>query len=209
MRRRGSAHTESLMLPSSSTDDPTPPAGYQHAYVVRYPMLVLNLVSVVVFIILVPLLGVLAWRLHKAPLAFPVEVRLTLLDIPGGLVASIMTGVFHELIHGIVLRYYGYRASYGMAWRLFAAYAAAFGQFQRRDHAILNTLAPLVIISLIMFPLLAMPNHYAIIVAYSALLTNIPGAVGDLYMAWRLLRLPRQTLLYEVDPRQLLIFQPA
>jgi len=60
-----------------------------------------------------------------------------------------------------------------------------------------------------MLPLLAVPNHYVASVAFSVLLTNTPGAVGDLHLAWQLLRLPRQTLLYDIDPTRMLVFLPA
>jgi len=58
------------------------------------------------------------------------------------------------------------------------------------------------------FPLLLIPNHYVAIFAVITLLINTTGAVGDLYVSWRLLRLPDQTLLYDVDPEQMLIFIP-
>ena len=35
-----------------------------------------------------------------------------------------------------------YRVAYGVLWRLLVAYAAAFGQFQQRHHALQNALAP-------------------------------------------------------------------
>ena len=197
------------MLTSSFTLDPTPsaPAGYRPGCIVRHPLLVLNLVSAAVFILGLPLLGVITLELQGA-LALPVELVLNVSDIASALGASISTIFLHELIHGGLLRHYGYRASYGVEWRLFVAYTAAFGQFQQRDHAVQTALAPLMIITIAMLPLLAVPNHYIVTVAFAALLTNTPGAVGDLYLAWRLLRLPRQTLVYDVDPQQMLIYLP-
>ena len=120
-----------------------------------------------------------------------------------------MTTIIHELIHGGVLRSYEYRVAYGVSWRLLVAYAAAFGQFQQRNHALVNALAPLIIITTATVPLLLVPNHYVALAACIALLTNTTGAVGDMYMIWQLLWLPRETLLYEVDPGQVLIFIPT
>jgi len=194
------------MLPTTLV--PSTPAGYQPGYVVRHPIGALNLVALVLSIVLVPLLAVIIWELHGGPSELQVDISFTLVDIAGACSTAMLTIVVHELIHGIVLRLFGYRVSFGVEYRLFVAYAAAFRQIQTRNHALMTALAPVVIITTIMLPLLALPNPGVVVAAFAALLTNTAGAVGDVYLTWRLLRLPRQTLLYDVDPSQMLIFVP-
>ena len=191
------------------TLDSMPPIGYQPGYIIRHPTLALNLAALALSIMLLPLLGVITWELHGGMSALPVEVTLTLWDISVAIIATIMTMVVHEMIHAAVLRAYGYRASFGIVWRLLVAYAAAFQQLQRREHALVTALAPIVVITAVTLPLLAAPNHYSVIVAFVVLVTNTAGAIGDLYLAWQLVRLPRRALLYDVDPTQMVIFLPV
>ena len=188
--------------------DLEPPAGYQEGYILRYPVLALNIAAIALFGAMAPLLGMIIWRTQGIPVqAF--DLLLTPLGSVVLLAITIVTVATHELIHGGVLHYYGYRVAYGVSWRLLVAYAAAFGQFQQRRHALLNALAPLVVITAAVVPLLLVPNRTVAIGACIALLTNTTGAVGDLYITWRLLRLPRRTLLYDVDPAQVLIYIPS
>ena len=69
-----------------------------------------------------------------------------------------------------------------------AAYAVAFGQLQQHNHALLNALPAFLIVTAAMLPLLAIPNHLAIVIAFVAPLTNTAGAVAALY--WRQPRSP-------------------
>jgi len=193
---------------SSHVSIPIAPAGYRPGYVVYHPVAGINVVAALVFMVVLPLLGILTLWLHGA-LALPVQVPLDAGTILGTCGAVVPTVLAHELIHGLVLRHYGYRVSYGLEWRVMAVYAGAFGQFQTRNHALIVALAPLVIISILMAPLLAVPNHYVVSVAFSVLLTNTPGAVGDVYLVARLLHLPRRSLLYDLDPVRMLVFVPA
>lgn len=198
------------MVTLASTGDrlPAAPPGYRSGYLVYHPVAVLNLITAVVFIVMVPLLSVITLGLHGS-LSVPIEVPLDIGAIVAMFIASLATLVFHELIHGLVLRHYRRRVFYGMDMRRLVAYTAAFGQFQGRDQALTVALAPLVLITLTMLPLLAASNRYVVAVAFSMLLTNTSGAVGDMYLAWRLLRLPRQALLYDVDLENMIVFVPA
>mgnify|MGYP002381342272 CR=1 FL=1 len=197
------------MCTSPMRFEPLAPIEYQPGYVLRHPTLTLNLLALAVSVISLPLLGVITWELHGGVSALPIEVTLTFLDIPVALIAAIFTIVFHELIHTAVLRSFGYRVSYGIAWRLLVAYAAAFRQLQRRDHALVTAVTPLALITVIALPLLATSSQYIVMFAFSVLLTNTAGAVSDMYLAWQLLRLPRQTLLYDVDTTHMIIFVPT
>jgi len=122
--------------------------------------------------------------------------------------AVVITIGVHEWVHGLIYRILGYRVSYGLSWRMGAAYAAAFGQWQKRDHNLLAALAPLVVLTPLLIGLLATSNHLLNLAAFSALIFNTSGAVGDLYLTWRLLRLPKGALLYDIDPKTMLIYLP-
>ena len=84
---------------------------------------------------------------------------------------------------------------------------AAFGQFQTRRDNVRCALAPLVVFTVVLTPLLAGPLPVALL-AFFVLVVNTSGAVGDLYLTWRLLRMPPETLLYDVDARHSYIFYP-
>jgi hypothetical protein len=122
--------------------------------------------------------------------------------------AIVLTFVVHELIHGMVMRVFGYRVSYGIFWHMGGFYTAAFQQFVTRDHNIIIALAPLLIITPLALVVMLLPVGFGVIVALMVVICNTAGAVGDMYLTWRLLRLPRATLLYDVNIQRMLIYEP-
>jgi hypothetical protein len=194
---------------------PDPPPGYRTSYPFHYPMQWLSLVSLGVFLVACPLLFWLtaayrAAQQRTAILSLEVDTVFTLvawvLLLP---TVTILVIVVHELLHGLALRVLGYRVSYGIAPHLGAAYAAAFGQFLPRRHMLPVALTPLVGLTLLLVPLLTVPNRFVVGGALLALLINSSGAVGDIYAVWRTLRMPRGTLFYDIDPLHMLVFEPA
>lgn len=178
------------------SDDPRPnpwPIAFPY-----YPATVLNVAAGGLFLILAPLLYMLILRFHERA-AYHVALPLTLVESVIVLLAAAVTIVLHEYIHGWGLRLHGYQVSYGVHWRKFMAYAAVFDQPMEREHVSRIALAPFVIITATMLPLLAFPNRYVIVVAFTALLINTAGSVGDLLLAWHLKYLPPRTLLCDID----------
>lgn len=186
---------------------PTPPAGYQQGLVIHYPAWRISIASVVLFSLLIPLLTWLIARWQASPSV--ITLPLTIEDAAVVWVAAVVTTGAHELIHILTLRSYGYQPSFGIAWRQFAAYAGAFGQYQRRQHAILVTLAPLLVITTLALPLLGAAHRMLVVASFGVLLTNTSGAAGDVYVAWRLLRLPPDALVYDLDLHHMLVFIPS
>ncbi|MBN1579956.1 MAG: DUF3267 domain-containing protein, partial [Anaerolineae bacterium] len=185
---------------------PEPPPGYQPAMRFEYPKMGLQIAAFVVLIGITPLLLFLVIVLQRQSLGglFSDTDRLVQLVL---VVATVLiTMVIHELVHGLAYRLLGYRVTFGVSVHLFAAYAAAFGQWQTRDHNIVAALAPLVVLTLLCIPMLALPNTVIVWLALIVLMMNTSGAVGDLYLVWRLLHLPRKTLLYDVDVKTMLIY---
>lgn len=192
------------MVAAQSTDAPPPPAGYRAPYSFVYPKLGMNIGAVALVLILLPLLGVLTWLLQgKLSLSGSIGLSVALFC----LVVAAVTIIVHELIHGLAYRILGYRVSYGIYWKL-GFYTAALRQFQQRDHIIASALAPLVLLTVVMLPMLAIRNNLIVEVAFIVLLVNTSGAFGDLYLTWRLSRIPRRTLAYDTDSSHSYVYEP-
>jgi len=195
---------EKNMIAAQSTDAPPTPTGYRVPYSFGYPKLGMNIGAVASVLILFPLLGALTWLLQgKSPLSGSIGLSRLLFYL--GIAA--VTIVVHELIHGLAYRILGYRVSYGIYWKL-GFYTAALRQFQQRDHIIASALAPLVLLSVVMLPMLAIRNNLVVEVAFIVLLVNTSGAFGDLYLTWRLSRIPRRTLAYDTDSSHSYVYEP-
>jgi hypothetical protein len=69
-------------------------------------------------------------------------------------------------------------------------------------------LAPLVSLSLVGLPLLAVPVTLVAFFVFQSLVINAVGASGDLYIVAYLLRRPPRTLLYDSDVRHSYVFEP-
>jgi hypothetical protein len=194
---------------SVKTSYPEPLPGYQPALRFEYPKLQLQLVAIALIIVIAPLLVVLTWLLQGKPGQFPLPIQPTLGDLMTVLGTIIVIVLVHELIHGLVYQWLGYKVSYGVSLHLMAAYAGAFGQWQQRRHNILVALAPLLLLTLLLIPLLSASQPKLVLFAFTALLFNTGGAVGDLYLVWRLLRWPAASLLYDVNTSTMLVFLPV
>ncbi|WP_135851815.1 DUF3267 domain-containing protein [Halorussus salinus] len=209
MRSSDSVAAESRSSEPRSSDPPTPdppdpPEGYREPVAFSYPSLWLSVGSLVLFVAAFVSFGRLMSALRAdSALEFTVG--------PAGIAVvallSVGTIVVHELVHGAVYRLLGYRVRYGLALNMGAAYAAAFGQFQTRRDNVVVALAPLVVFTVVLTPLLAGPLVVAL-GAFLVLVVNTSGAIGDLYLSWRLLRMPEGTLLYDLSARHSYIYYP-
>jgi hypothetical protein len=65
-----------------------------------------------------------------------------------------------------------------------------------------------VLLSVVMLPMLAIRNNLVVEVAFIVLLVNTSGAFGDLYLTWRLSRIPRRTLAYDTDSSHSYVYEP-
>jgi hypothetical protein len=187
---------------------PEPPAGYRPAVLFQYPKLKLQIAALLVLVVIGPLSLALVWVLQHQSTDMPFVLVGGVTDLVPVGVTVLATTTIHELVHGAAYRLLGYRVTFGMSGHLLAAYAAAFDQWQTRDHNLVVALAPLVALTGILFPLLIVQNRVVVLVGVTALLMNTAGAVGDIYLAWRLLRMPRATLLYDRDAKTMLVYQP-
>lgn len=120
----------------------------------------------------------------------------------------IITILAHEAVHGFVYTRLGYKVTYGMSGQLGAAFAAAFQQFQTRNHNLLVALAPLFVLTPLGLLLLTSSHLFIQRIGFTIALFNTGGAIGDLYLAYRLLRLPKQALLYDANEQEMYILLP-
>lgn len=198
---------------------PTTPEGYREPTAFDYPLWLLLAGSVVLFVPAALLFGGVLWAAHgvaayeslavvtETSTEVVFEINLALI-FGMTLLAVGVAVVVHELVHGLVFARYGYRVSYGAMPQIGAFYATPFHQFVAREHVFPVALAPLVGISLVGLPLLAVPVPLFAVFVFLILLVNAAGAVGDLYIVAYLLRKPPGTLLYDSDIRHSYVFEP-
>ncbi|WP_256300298.1 DUF3267 domain-containing protein [Haloarchaeobius salinus] len=216
--RDGQTSAEAPAPPDGEAYEPPRRAGYRAGTPFRYSALTLTLLSVVVSPIALVVFAWLATTTAGFETAFPFVVfeettdGFTLaLDIAQFgtvfVVALVGTVVLHELVHGLVFRLLGFDVSFGVAPRLGAFYTAIFEQFQTRRQLAIAVLAPLVVLTPIGVLLLLVPGPHVPFVWFGLVL-NTGGAVGDLFVVWRLRRLPPGTLFYDVDAYTSYIYEP-
>ncbi|ESP88933.1 DUF3267 domain-containing protein [Candidatus Halobonum tyrrellensis] len=196
---------------------PDPPAGYGPPWRFAYPALGVNLLAATLTVVSLAGFGWLALALRRADLLAWVVVTDTpdgvVLNL-GGVAVAFVVGFLlavplHEAVHGAVATAFGYRVSYGVATNVGGVYAAAFGQFQPREHLIPVALAPLVVLDAVGVALVAFAPAPVAAGAVGALVVNTSGAAGDLYATTVALRTPPGTLFYDVDMRNSYVFEPA
>lgn len=112
-------------------------------------------------------------------------------------VASIVVLPLHEGLHGLAFSLWGGKPHYG-AKLPFALYCGAKNQLFHRNEYLVVGLAPLVVITLagIIFILLAPALASYVLLG---LITNFSGAAGDIWVAMRLLRQPRDVLVEDTE----------
>ncbi len=210
-RRRG--------RPSRWRDPPDPPTGYGSPSPFDYPGLWLQVAAaalalatlvgyaVVLLALRGPGLVERFVRVDPIPEGFVITPDLFLL---GGVFVAVVVGVpvAHELVHATVYRLLGYDVSYGAAPSVGGFYVAAVGQFQTRRANLLVALAPLAVLTPAGLLGMAVGGPVVQAVAYLGLVLNTAGAVGDLYLAWVLLRLPAGTLVFEAVPPNAYVYEP-
>lgn len=103
--------------------------------------------------------------------------------------------VLHELVHGIFMhRYSGTKVKYGFTGGY--AFAASDAYYCRKHYTVIG-LAPIVIWGIVLVILnFAVPMSWFYVV-YLIQAGNVSGAAGDLYVTWRLKKLPEDILVYD------------
>jgi hypothetical protein len=161
------------------------------------PLALLSLLLLVIGGVFFALLDVAAysWQTH------------TSVSIKGGwgllqwfvinIVSYILILPIHELVHAVVFILWGGKPYFGTKMP-YALYCGARQQLFRRNQYLVVGLAPLVVITLagIIFTLVS-PTFASYTIF--AIVGNISGAAGDLWVAWRLLRKPHSVLVEDTE----------
>jgi hypothetical protein len=184
---------------------PAHPEGYQAVAPFDYPKVRLQIAALAALVV-TPLVlqRLVAWMCHRGVVQLMCIDRAS--DMATVIVSALLTLVAHELLHAAAYRAYGYQVTYGVSLHPLAAYVVALNQWHRRNRSIVTALTPVVALTLVCVPLLALCDCVAILVGSTALAMNASAAVGDLYLAWRLVRMPQSTLFYPVDTDTMLVY---
>lgn len=178
------------------------PAGYALALHLNLfdPKLLLRLNLAGLALTAAAFLAVALWNDAIAPLReawFPQSAAVTQ-EAPGVLLVLIALCVvlpLHELIHGAAIALCGYRPRFGFKLSTGVLYATADQAYFTRNAYIGVALAPLIVITLV--GLLGMIAS-APFVAYAlgvAVIVNTGGAIGDVWFAWVLRRVPASAVV--------------
>lgn len=128
-------------------------------------------------------------------------LHLTFWDILGWLVLNVLGALLilpiHELIHGLVFLVWGGRPYFGAKLPL-ALYCGAKEQLFRRNQYLVVGLAPLVVLSLLAIILTLFAPVLASYTLFASL-SNVSGAAGDVWVAYRLAHQPAHVLVEDTN----------
>jgi hypothetical protein len=184
----------------------SPPAGYTHTGGLtlagnRRLALGINLASLPWFVVCVianvALLALVRPRGVEVtinPQQVPSALLMLVGTLLGAIVSVVLALILHEAAHGLVFWVLTRRRPvFGFkGWYL---YAAAPGWYFTRPQFLAVGFAPLVLVTLLGLPLLAFAPPLVAGLTVLGLIVNATGAIGDLYIMSRLLRLPRRAVV--------------
>jgi Putative zincin peptidase len=153
---------------------------------------VLSLIPLVIALMVVGLWGVFVRRLRgPIPSIFWENVPWLLAVI---LVIVLMIGL-HEWIHGLAIRWMGYKPRYGINLAKGVFFATTDNGLFWRNQFLVVALAPLVVITIAgMILMIFTPDSLGYYVGLIVVM-NAAGAIGDLWMAAVVWRYPDDTLV--------------
>lgn len=117
----------------------------------------------------------------------------TLIRMAAMLLGTAVYILLHELIHGIFMKLFGAKkVKYGIS--LMYAYAGCDDYFGKASY-ITIALAPVIILGVVLAVLNVIVPEAWLWVVYAVQITNISGAMGDIYVTAKFLRLPKDILV--------------
>lgn len=111
--------------------------------------------------------------------------------------ATVLTFVVHELIHAAVAKYVGADVSFGFGMSVINTWVDH--TFQSRAETVAIALAPSVIITLAIPPILLLGSPTVSVAALVVLFVNTVGLRHDLHLVWQMFLLPSGALIYNLD----------
>ena len=130
----------------------------------------------------------------------------TLLRLGVLLLGMVLYLVLHELVHGLFFLMFGCGAKPTFGFTGMYAFAASRTYYTRTDYLIIG-LSPIVFWGIVLLVLnFIVPTPWFWVV-YFIQIVNVSGAAGDLYVAYRLLRMPK-SLLVQDDGTAMRVYLP-
>lgn len=117
------------------------------------------------------------------------EFQFGLREIGVALLGIVLTLGFHEITHGLTMRFYGAKPRYGILWKGMMLYATSPGYAYRRNNYVVIALAPFVFISiLVILGMWLMQGTLWVALLGICGIVNASGAIGDMWMTMLVLR---------------------
>lgn len=183
----------------------TLPEGYQEIWCVnlqkdRKAALLVNLFSLAIMLLLLwlgrSIITMQEYITSVVPLLMQANIPIgwiIVLLVVAAIAAIAIYMVLHELIHGIFMkRYSGVKPRYGFTGMY--AYAGSDAYFDRKSYIII-ALAPVVIWGVVLALLLVLLPREWFWLLYLIQIINLSGAAGDIYITYKMLRMPKDILV--------------
>ncbi len=123
------------------------------------------------------------------------DVKLLIIKMAVLALSEYLYIILHEAIHGIFIRIisgkwgkFGFKSVY--------AYASCDTYLGKKEYIII-ALAPIVIFGILLGVMSVLVSAEWFWVVYLVQITNISGAVGDVYVTYTITRLPKDTLIFD------------
>ena len=139
----------------------------------------------------VPLSAVLSIG-EEADLSALLFVLLKLLVM---LVCCVLYMILHEAVHGVFMKYYGgIKPKFGLT--ALYAYCGSDAYFDKTSYLVIG-LSPVVIWGAVLAAVCVVIPAGWFWVAYFIQIINLSGAVGDFYVTYRMLKMPKEILVQD------------
>ena len=170
----------------------------------RSRVIIMNLMAIPLFMLSGLIFFALAISLGKLPEGF----NFGLVEVGMVFAGILLTLILHELMHGLAMRAFGARPSYGVLWKAMAFYATSPGYAFKRWEYLVIALAPFAGITILMILGMGLLNGTNWVALFWLCGTiNASGAIGDLWMSTIVLRYA--PVAYVIDERDgLRVFLP-
>ncbi len=179
------------------------PAGYREIESIdlqknKKLALIVNAIAVVIAVLMViPAVGALASSLNLSLSELSDgELRGMLIKLVVLVAGMIVYLILHELVHGITMKIFGTKkVKYGFTGLY--AFAGSDDYYDKMSY-ITIALAPIVVWGIVLLILNIAVGHDWFWVVYLIQIINISGAAGDLYVTWKMSKLPPDILVKDI-----------
>ncbi|MBQ6539503.1 MAG: DUF3267 domain-containing protein [Oscillospiraceae bacterium] len=159
---------------------------------------IVNAIAVVIAVLMViPAVGALASSLNLSLSELSDgELRGMLIKLVVLVAGMIVYLILHELVHGITMKIFGTKkVKYGFTGLY--AFAGSDDYYDKPSY-ITIALAPIVVWGIVLLILNITVGHDWFWVVYLIQIINISGAAGDLYVTWKMSKLPPDILVKDI-----------